>query len=94
MFNKKDAKIIPDPWELPGPKPNLNQLVEVEKTVQKPRQAIASAGDPRAKRLPEYHEKSATLLLRDWLKLKAEKADRLATEIQQALGLLYWLEMG
>lgn len=50
-----------------------------------------SKTEPR-KRLPEYREKSATVLLRDWLKIKAEKADRMAISIQEALGLLYWLE--
>lgn len=94
MFNKKDSKIIPDPWQLPSPKTNINPSVTVEKTTQKLQQKIVGAGNPVAKRLPEFPEKSATVLLRDWLKLKVEEADRLAIGTVRALGLLYWLEMG
>jgi hypothetical protein len=30
--------------------------------------------------------------LQDWLKLKTQKTNKLATKIKEALGLLYWLE--
>lgn len=92
MFNKKDAKTIPDPWELPDPKIKINPILATEKSTPKPQQAIASAGNPRAKRLPEHHEKPTTVLLQDWLKLKAAEAEELTIGIRSALGLLYWLE--
>ena len=85
------TKAIPDPWELkrPAPKPETTPTWEVP-TEAHP--LIAPTAKREALPISEATTKPAQVLLQDWLKLKAEDAKQLAVQLQEALGLLCWME--
>jgi hypothetical protein len=85
------ANLIPDPWGLPRPAPQgeADRLGEVATEFPL---SIAPAGNPDALQINEAKAKPAQVLLQDWLKLKAEDAKQLAIQLQEALGLLCWIE--
>ena len=85
------TKPIPDPWELkrPAPQPETIPAWEVP-TEAHP--LIAPPAKREALPISEATTKPAQVLLQDWLKLKAEDAKQLAVQLQEALGLLCWME--
>ena len=85
------AKPIPDPWELkrPAPNPETTPAWEVP-TEDHP--LIAPLANLEALPIPKAKAKPVQVLLQDWLKLKAEDAQQLAVQLQEALGLLCWME--
>ncbi len=91
---ENNSKPISDPWELPTPKPKTNPIPEAWKLPLETLPSIAPAGCPNAPKLPIAHlSKPVELLWKNWLKLRSQDAQKLAAEIQQAVGLLYWLEI-
>ncbi|MGK7918032.1 MAG: hypothetical protein AB4038_21265 [Prochloraceae cyanobacterium] len=91
-----NSKLIPDPWTLTSPSPKTHPLpatAETWKFAGEPHPLISPAGCPNALELASAKFNAGQELLQDWLKLKAEDAKKVTVQLQQALGLLYWLEM-
>lgn len=83
------AKLIPDPWELKRPASELEMtLVPEIPTESHP----LIAPSTNLENLPISQAKPIQVLLQDWLKLKAEDAKQLAVQLEEALGLLCWIE--
>ncbi len=91
LTSDADSKPITDPWELPSPVPKAKSS-EVWKFPTEPHPLISAAGNPEALQLSAPKSNPVQVLLKDWLKLKAEDAKELAVELREALGLLYWME--
>jgi hypothetical protein len=86
-----NSSLIPDPWELPSP----NVEIKSAQSWQIPRELhplLSGSGNPSVLQLASPKFNAISLLLQDWLKLKTQKTNKLATKIKEALGLLYWLE--
>jgi hypothetical protein len=91
--SQANAPPIPDPWELASaaaktPAVTAWQMSEEEHPL------IAPASPPELLQLTSSETHPVQVLLQDWLKLKAEQAQSLSIQIQELLGLLYWMEEG
>lgn len=85
------SNIIPDPWDVATP--IIREIQPVATKIPREEHLLfTGAGIPNAVLigLPKPHPKET--LLQDWLKLKTDKARELGNQLQQALGLLYWVE--
>lgn len=87
------ANLIQDPWDLPSPAPVVSSSTLASIPVEKhPLPIIGPAGNPDALPLAPGNPHPEQSLLWDWLKLQTAQAKELRMQLQQALGLLYWLE--
>lgn len=86
------ADFIPDPWELPTPavEPQIPKTWQVS---SESHPLISAVESPEAL-ISGTTANSEQVILQDWLKLKAEKSKKLARQIGEALGLLYWIDYG
>jgi hypothetical protein len=82
---------IPDPWDVTIPVSRDIHPLATEFSREEP-PLITSAGKPNVLLIAPPKPHPEQTLLQDWLKLKTGQAKKFAGEIQQALGLLYWME--
>jgi hypothetical protein len=87
----KIGRSLPDPWELPTSKAET-QISGSWKLPTDPHPLIRGAGEPAAPSLTGGTANPEQVLLQDWLKLKTEQGKALATQLGEALGLLYWAD--
>jgi hypothetical protein len=88
---KANSTTIPDPWTLPSPT-SEEKLMESWQLPQEVHPLISPVGKADTLQLPSTTATPGQMLLQDWLKLKAEQAKQLAHQLQEAIGLLYWME--
>jgi hypothetical protein len=89
--SENNLQLIPDPWELPSPELETESAQAWQPAIEL-HPLIGAGGNPAALQLPSPKFNSIELLLQDWLKLRTERAKKLAENLREALGLLYWME--
>jgi hypothetical protein len=89
--SENNWQLIPDPWELPSPERESESTQAWQPAIEL-HPLISAGGNPTALQLPSPEINSIELLLQDWLKLGKEQAKKLAENVREALGLLYWIE--
>jgi hypothetical protein len=89
---ESEIPIIPDPWETSS-ETLITQPPAQKKTIlPEIHPLIAAANEPYPLQLTSDHCNLAWMLLQDWLKLKTQDAKILATQLSNALALLFYLE--
>ncbi|MCX7593979.1 MAG: hypothetical protein N2235_09490 [Fischerella sp.] len=82
-------QLIPDPWETPS-SPSEEPIPYSWQIATETHPLVSPLGIPETKRLPPAFN-TIKVLLQDELKLKVA-GGKLKTQIEQALGLLCWME--
>ncbi|MFQ4141695.1 hypothetical protein [Chlorogloeopsis sp. ULAP02] len=83
-------QVIPDPWETPSLRVETKLIPDSWQIPTQTHPLIPPLGIPEARRLPPAFN-TIKVLLQDELKLKVTSS-KLKTQIEQALGLLCWIE--
>lgn len=93
MLNLKAKTYIQDPWDLPSPNASLPLSPSTPTAIKTHKPFLISpANTPTALPITPKTDDLEQSLLRDWLKLKTAPAKAFREKLQQALGLLYWLD--
>lgn len=83
-------ELIPDPWQTPSSRIETKSMPDSWPIPTETHPLVPPLGIPEARRLPPAFN-SIKVLIQDELKLKIA-GNKLNTQMEQALGLLCWIE--
>lgn len=84
------ANLIPDPWQLSTPA-SETQVPQTWPILPAPQPRIGGGESPEAL-ISGAAANPEQFILQDWLKLQSEPSQKLARQIEEILGWLYWMD--